>query len=93
MGNIVTDMLRGNSMGGNQQNGTAIGNIINMFTSIASSKNPDEAFTNVANQNTQVKEMVDMINTQYNGDGKAAFYAKAKEMGINPEGILKLLGK
>ena len=88
MGNIVTDMLRGN-----QQNGTAIGTIINMFTSIASSKNPDEAFTNLASQNSQVKDTIDMINTQYNGDGKAAFYAKAKEMGVNPEGILKLLGK
>lgn len=32
-----------------------------------------------------------MINNQYGGDGKAAFYAKAKEMGIDPDSVLGLL--
>ena len=45
----------------------------------------------LAQQNGQVQDIVKMINEQYNGDGKAAFYAKAKEMGIDPNDVLSML--
>ena len=92
MGNFVLDMLRG-ATGGNAGNGgfNQMGGILKLFGQIAHSSNPDEAFMALAQQNGQVQDIVKMINEQYNGDGKAAFYAKAKEMGIDPNDVLSML--
>ena len=38
----------------------------------------------------QYRQVMDIVNAS-NGDAKAAFYAKAKEMGINPDDILKAM--
>lgn len=41
-------------------------------------------------QMPQYKQVMDYVN-QNGGDAKSAFYAKAKEMGVDPEEILKVL--
>jgi hypothetical protein len=41
-------------------------------------------------QMPQYKEVMNYIN-QNGGDAKSAFYAKAKEMGVDPDEILKAM--
>ena len=41
-------------------------------------------------QMPQYKQVMDYVN-QNGGDAKSAFYNKAKEMGVNPDEILKAL--
>lgn len=41
-------------------------------------------------QMPQYKQIMDYVNAN-GGDPKTAFYAKAKEMGVDPEEILKFL--
>ena len=41
-------------------------------------------------QMPQYKEVMDYVN-QNGGDAKSAFYAKAKEMGIDPDEVLKAM--
>ena len=41
-------------------------------------------------QMPQYKQVMDYVN-QNGGDAKSAFYAKAKEMGVDPDEILKVL--
>ena len=41
-------------------------------------------------QMPQYKQVMDYVN-QNGGDAKSAFYAKAKEMGVEPDEILKVL--
>ena len=36
----------------------------------------------------QAQEQVNELAKQYNGDFKKAFYAKAKEMGVNPDDLI-----
>ena len=38
----------------------------------------------------QYKQVMDFVQAS-NGDAKAAFYAKAKEMGINPDEIIQAM--
>lgn len=40
----------------------------------------------------QYRQVMDIVNAS-NGDAKAAFYAKAKEMGINPDEIVEAMRK
>ena len=41
-------------------------------------------------QMPQYRQVMDYVN-QNGGDAKSAFYAKAKEMGVDPDEILKVL--
>lgn len=41
-------------------------------------------------QMPQYKQVMEYVN-QNGGDAKSAFYAKAKEMGVDPDEILKVL--
>ena len=42
-------------------------------------------------RNPNYASVMSLVN-QYGGDAQAAFYAKAKEMGVDPNSILKMLG-
>ena len=91
MGNFVLDLLRNVGSTQTNQSGGGIGGILKMFSVFKNSANPEETLSKLATQNEQVSGIVDMVKNQYNGDAKAAFYAKAKELGIDPEDVLSLL--
>ena len=90
--NPILNLLHGGQNQAPQnQNGSGINGILGLFNMFKGSQDPNTTLNVMASQNPQVKQMVDLINNQYGGDGKAAFYAKAKEMGIDPETVLNLL--
>lgn len=53
---------------------------------VNSMKNPQT----MVQQMPQYKNIMEYVNAN-GGDAKQAFYAKAKEMGVNPEEFLKML--
>lgn len=57
-----------------------------MMAQIKSIKNPMA----MIQQMPQYKQVMDYVNAN-GGDAQAAFYAKAQEMGIDPEEILKAM--
>ena len=57
---------------------------------LKTAKNPQAMLENMANQNPQIKEIMDYIKSNGN-DPKAAFYQRAKEMGVDPEEIINML--
>ena len=91
MGNFVLDLLRNGNSSQTNQNGSSIGGILKLFAMFKNSGNPEEALTQLASQNEQVSGVMNMVKNQYGGDAKAAFYAKAKEMGVDPNDVLSML--
>lgn len=61
-----------------------------MVNLIKSSKNPQAMMQSMINQNPQMKQVMEMVN-QNGGNPKDAFYALAKEKGVNPDDILNML--
>jgi hypothetical protein len=64
--------------------------IKNMMNIVKNAGNPQTMISQLAMSNPQVKEAMDYIEKS-GGDGQKAFYALAKEKGVNPEDILKQL--
>lgn len=56
------------------------------MTQIKSMGNPQMMLQQIP----QYRQVMDYVN-QNGGDAKSAFYSKAKEMGVDPEEILKAL--
>ena len=69
------------------QSGNSILNLINM---IKHSGNPNLLLQQLATQNPNVANAMNLIN-QSGGDPKQAFYNEAKRRGIDPNQILSLL--
>lgn len=61
-----------------------------MVNLIKSSKNPQAMMQSMINQNPQMKQVMEMVNKN-GGNPKDAFYALAKEKGVNPDDILNML--
>lgn len=61
-----------------------------MVNLIKSSKNPQALMQSMINQNPQMKQVMEMVNKN-GGNPKDAFYALAKEKGVNPDDILNML--
>lgn len=61
-----------------------------MVNLIKSSKNPQAMMQSMINQNPQMKQVMEMVNKN-GGNPKDAFYALAKEKGVNPDDILDML--
>lgn len=55
------------------------------------SQNPILALQNMLNQNPNFKQVMDFIN-QNGGNPEQAFYALAKQRGVDPKVILQELG-
>ena len=53
------------------------------------SSNPEQILNQTMNQNPQFKKLMDTVNSM--GDPKSAFYALAKQKGVDPNSILGLL--
>ena len=64
--------------------------IKNMMNALKTAKNPQAVLQLLALKNPQLKNVLDYIN-QHGGDPEKAFYEMAKEKGVNPEEILKML--
>lgn len=58
-----------------------------MFKSMG---NPQAMLSQMMQNNPRAKELQDLIQ-QYGGDPEKAFRAKAQEMGVNPDEIIKML--
>jgi len=64
--------------------------IKNMMNMVRSAGNPQLMLQQMAQNNSQLRQVMDLIN-QSGGDPKAAFYKLAQEKGIDPQQILDML--
>ena len=64
--------------------------IKNMMNMVRSAGNPQLMLQQMAQNNPQMRQVMDLIN-QSGGDPKAAFYKLAQEKGIDPQQILDML--
>lgn len=73
------------------QNPTAnMSGLKNMMKSIQAASNPKQALQSVIQQNPQMKQVMDLVQKS-GGDPREAFYALAREKGVDPEEVLKSL--
>ena len=61
-----------------------------MIGMLRSSGNPQAMLMQMMQNNPNVKQAMEIVQ-QYGGDAEKAFYALAKQKGINPQEILDLL--
>ena len=61
-----------------------------MIGMLKSSGNPQAMLMQMMQNNPNVKQAMEIVQ-QYGGDAEKAFYALAKQKGINPQEILDLL--
>lgn len=80
--NPILNQLISSSLGNN--------NILNMYNTIRNSSNPNGLIQSMMESNPQMKQVMDVVQ-RYNGDARSAFYALAKEKGVDPNVILKQL--
>lgn len=60
------------------------------LNAVRNSANPYQTFLNLSRNNPNILRIIDEVNKN-GGDAKALFYAKAREMGVDPNVILKQL--
>lgn len=60
-----------------------------MFDAVKNAGNPQAVLQQLMKSNPQVQQAANYIS-QHGGDGKAAFYALAKEKGMDPNQILNM---
>lgn len=60
------------------------------FCNMMKSKNPKDFIQNMMRTNPRMKSAIDTINS-LGGDPQTAFYALAKQKGVDPESILSQL--
>lgn len=65
-------------------------NIIQMFKAVQNSTNPNQLIQQLMSTNPQVSNIMKEIQMN-GGDAKSLFYAKAKQMGVDPESVLSML--
>ena len=61
------------------------------MAALRQSSNPMAMMNTMLMNNPQLKQTADIINNQYGGDGKAAFYAAARAKGMNDQQIEEFL--
>lgn len=73
-----------------QMNRTALNQnpVVNMFRMVRSSRNPAQMLQNMAMQNPQIQQALNIVNTQYGGNMQNAFYDMAKKRGVDPQSVL-----
>lgn len=57
---------------------------------IKNAQNPNMVLNQLARNNPNVANAMNLVN-QYGGNPRAAFYAEAKRLGVNPNQILGML--
>jgi len=79
-------------MMGNQAQNTQSGNVQSlrqMANVVRNSRNPQMMMMQLAQSNPQMKQAIEYIG-QNGGNAKEAFYALAKQKGVNPDTILNM---
>ena len=61
-----------------------------MYDMCRMSQNPQAAIQSIVNQNPKIKAVLDEVQKS-GGSAKDAFYAIAKNKGVNPDDILNML--
>ena len=61
-----------------------------MMNMVRSAQNPQEVLNQLAMNNPQLKQVMDIVQ-KHGGDPMAAFKATAEEMGVNPNEIMNML--
>lgn len=64
--------------------------VLNLYKMVRNSNNPSLMLQSLAQSNPQLKGTLDLVQ-QYGGDPRTAFYALAKQKGIDPNQILSML--
>lgn len=82
-GNAQTPMTNPNILNNLQQ-------VKNMMSLVQGASNPTMMMQTMISQNPKLKEVMEYVN-QNGGDAKSAFYAMAKQKGVDPEQILSML--
>lgn len=57
---------------------------------VRNSSNPYQTLMNMAKSDNRIAQIINEVNAN-GGDAKSLFYAKAKQMGVNPEDVLRKL--
>lgn len=63
-------------------------NLKNMVSMMKGAKNPEAMIQQLASQNPQMKQVIDMVG---NGDPKQIFMNACKQKGVDPSDILSFL--
>lgn len=61
-----------------------------MVDMIKNARDPNQMLMTLANQNPNLNQVLNYVQ-QNGGDPKAAFYAMAKEKGVNPDDVIAML--
>ena len=67
-----------------------LGQIKQMMDAVKSAGNPHAALAQLAQNNPQMRQVMDLVN-QHGGDAQKAFYSLANQRGIDPNQIINLL--
>ena len=62
-----------------------------LLQTIRNGPNPALMLNQALMKNPQLREVMNLVQNQYNGDAKAAFYDSAQKLGINPNDIINKL--
>lgn len=73
-----------------QFNAPALGQVRQMLQLVRSSNNPGVALQMMAQNNPQLKQVMDVVN-QSGGDPQKAFYTLCQQRGVDPQQILNAL--
>ena len=79
-----------NSMATNATLLNNVQQIKSMMNLVRGAQNPTAMLQSMIYQNPQLREVVEFVN-QNGGDARSAFYAMAKQKGVDPEQILSIL--
>ena len=60
-----------------------------MMNTIKNSRNPKAMLEQMMQSNPQIQQAMNYIN-QNGGDAKSAFYALARQKGVDPESVLRM---
>ena len=82
MANMNPNQMLQNSLG-------SLKEIKSMYNMVMNANNPNVIINHMMNSNPQMKNICDVINNDYKGNGKAAFYDRAHELGMTDEQIDK----
>lgn len=64
-------------------------NLQQMMNTIKNSRNPKAMLEQMMQSNPQIQQAMNYIN-QNGGDAKSAFYALARQKGVDPESVLRM---
>lgn len=64
-------------------------NLQQMMNTIKNSRNPKAMLEQMMQSNPQIQQAMNYIN-QNGGDAKSAFYALARQKGVDPESVLNM---